>query len=121
MRPRAARRSDRFDPGVRRGLAKVEILRVQVGDIDVLEPDRASLMLGEIDHHIVPVGGDDQVPETGQVGVLCELALVDQVFAVGEIADRVVPVAKTDYEGAGASAARETVVARFAVKRVIAL
>ena len=84
--------SDAVDRRVHRRLLKLEILRVQIRNIEILKPDRASAMPGEVDHGGVPVNGDIQILEAGNTGDRGE---IDQIFPVGEVTDNVISVIET--------------------------
>ena len=110
--------SDAVGPAVvHRRLGEYEIRGVQVGRVEVLQPDRTFAVRGEVDHGGGPVGGDRHVRESGDVRDRLE---IDDVFPVGEILDGVGSVTGDEYEGVVALTAGERVVARAAVDIIVA-
>lgn len=77
--------------GVRGRIVEREVGRVEVVHADILQPDRPAALRGEVDHRVVAVGGDAQIPEAGHAGEADGID-PDGVLAVGEVLDGVGPV-----------------------------
>ena len=76
-----------------------EVRVVQIGEVDILECDRAAVPAGQVDHDIVPVLCRREV---GECVDILEGAQIDPVLPIGEVLDRVRAVVRPEDERVGA-------------------